>query len=656
MNRHLTSKLASASTYVTFGISVFAFSLLFQTALNTNPVNAQSATEFNAGKIIDDEVFYNKSSMNAQQIQDFLNRLLPNCDTWGTGTSEYGGGTRAQYAASRGWAGPPYVCLKNYHENPQTGETSYEKGGGAFSGGVSAAQIIHSAAQQYNINPQVLLVLLKKESAGPLTADSWPLKNQYRYAMGYGCPDSGPGYSANCDGQKSGFYKQVNYAAWQLKYYKDHPNDYRYRIGSNQIQYSPDPACGTKTVNIQNIATLSLYIYTPYTPNNGALANYPGTAPCGAYGNRNFFMFFREWFGSTNFKGVKDEKNAIWRLFNPKTGGHMLSADYNEVNTYIANGWSSDGVVSHSIDNGNLAIHRLYNSRTKYHTLATAPEAASLRSQGWIDDGVVFKASSSGKPVWRLSTGGHYFATSNPNEMITYRNSGWNIDGIIYYELSEHEAPTWRLYNKSTGFHILVSNADELTDYIKSGWSSDGVVLSGSTNDTTPVYRLWNGRSHFMTASESEKNDYVRAGWKNDGVVFYTNNVALVYRLYNPAAGAHKVTTSTGEIYDRLNQGWSNDGPVFKASTSSKLPIHELSNPTTKSFFYTSNAQEVTAYTQSGWVSNGVKFYAIANGLPVYRLYSPTSRTHILTQNEAERQTYVNAGWINDGSVFSSYN
>lgn len=88
-------------------------------------------------------------------------------------------------------------------------------------------------------------------------------------------------------------------AAWQLKYYKEHPNDYRYAIGPNQIQYAPDPACGTKSVYIENMATLSLYIYTPYTPNSGALANYPGTAHCGAYGNRNFFMFFKEWFGST---------------------------------------------------------------------------------------------------------------------------------------------------------------------------------------------------------------------------------------------------------------------------------------------------------------------------------------------------------------------
>ncbi len=655
MNKRLASNASSATVYALLGIGILVFTFLFQVTVTPARVQALSATEFNPGKIIDDEVFYNKNSMNTQQIQDFLNQLLPSCDTWGTGRSEYGGGTRAQYAASQGWSGPPYVCLKNYHENPQTNETSYERGGGAFAGGLSAAQIIYNAAQQYGINPQVLLVLLKKESAGPLTADSWPLKSQYRYSMGYGCPDSGPGYSANCDGQKSGFYKQVNYAAWQLKYYKDHPNDYRYRIGSNQIQYAPDPACGVKSVNIQNIATLSLYIYTPYVPNDAALRNYPGTAPCGAYGNRNFYMFFKEWFGSTNFNGVRDEKNAVWRLYNPKTGGHMLSADYTEVNTYLANNWKNDGVVSHSVENGTVPIHRLYNSQSKYHTIATAQEAASLRSRGWIDDGVIFKANSEGTPVWRISNQGRYFLTSNANEVATYRQHGWNIDGVLYYELSSYETQTWRLYNRVTGFHTFVSNVNELTDYMRSGWINDGVTISGSKEDTVPVYRLWNGRSHFVTANESEKDTYIRGGWKNDGVIFYTNNIQLTYRLYNPATNSHRVVVSMDEFHHNLKQGWKNDGVIFKVSSSSNLPIYELSNPVTNSFFYTANAQEVNAYTQNGWVSNGIKFRALNNGQPVYRLYSRTTNTHILIQNESEKQAYIQAGWLDDGVIFSSY-
>ena len=53
-------------------------------------------------------------------------------------------------------------------------------------------------------------------------------------------------------------------------------------------------------VTIQNLATASLYIYTPYQPNAASLAAYPGVGDaCSAYGNRNFFFLFQQYFGST---------------------------------------------------------------------------------------------------------------------------------------------------------------------------------------------------------------------------------------------------------------------------------------------------------------------------------------------------------------------
>ena len=304
MLKVLQSRSRKFKNSILIGVPVVAVIVFSALAVLRNLSNAVKATDFNPGRIIDDSIFYNKDAMNVQQIQSFLNKQIGSCDTWGTGPSgKNDGRTAAQFAAAQNsnyWHKPPYVCINNYHENPNTGETSFEKGGGSFEGGISAAQIIYDAAQKYGINPQVLLVLLKKESLN-LLDDNWPVKTQYKYAMGYACPDSGPGFSAACADSKAGFYKQMTLAAWQLKYYKDHHKDggYLLKLGWNNIQYSPNPACGTKRVNIENVATLSLYIYTPYVPNDSALANYPGTSHCGAYGNRNFFMFFNQLFGST---------------------------------------------------------------------------------------------------------------------------------------------------------------------------------------------------------------------------------------------------------------------------------------------------------------------------------------------------------------------
>ena len=290
-------------TIVGLGIGGFFIAgIVLAVALIVSPLGTKQTKAidaWNPGMIIDDATFYNADSFSSVgAIQDFINSKTPVCDTWGAQPSEYGGGTRAQYAASKGWPGPPYVCLQNYYENPTTHETSFEKGGAGFSGGISAAQIIWNVSHQYGINPQVLLVTLKKEQ-GSLYTDAWPLKSQYAYAMGYGCPDTGPNNSANCSSNYAGLYNQLTLAAAQFRRYTNYPTQYGYQAGrTNYIQYSPDASCGGSWVYIQNQATANLYNYTPYQPNDAALTAYPGTASCGAYGNRNFWRFFDEWFGA----------------------------------------------------------------------------------------------------------------------------------------------------------------------------------------------------------------------------------------------------------------------------------------------------------------------------------------------------------------------
>ena len=310
---------------------------------NTPGSNAAPITDFNAGNIIDDAVFYNKNAMNVSQIQAHLNKYMPACDMWGTGAVGSGRSingksvpantTRAEYARMKREAGdsryhePPYVCVQNYYENPETHRSLYDSKGKVEDGMISAAQIIYNAAQQYNVNPQVLLVLLKKESY--VWGDNWPLKWEYNTVMGYGCPDTAP-----CDEQYYGFYNQVMKAAWQLNYYREHIYSYNYRpYATNQVLYSPTASCGRKSVYLENIATTSLYIYTPYTPNDAALKAYPGEATCGSYGNRNFYMYFKEWFGDThNFGATKVTlQNGKYYLYDNAT---VFVATRNSDNTY----------------------------------------------------------------------------------------------------------------------------------------------------------------------------------------------------------------------------------------------------------------------------------------------------------------------------------
>lgn len=227
--------------------------------------------------------------MSPQQIQTFLNSKVAACDSWGAKTSEYGGGTRRQWAEARGHQ-LPFVCLKDYTE-----------------GGKTSAQIIYDAAQEFSINPQVLIVLLQKEQG--LVTDEWPTTTQYRSATGYGCPDTAP-----CDSQYYGLTNQLRWAARMFRAIMNaSPTWYTpYVLGNNFIRYSPDASCGGSTVIIQNRATQALYNYTPYQPNQAALNAGWGTAYCGAYGNRNFYLYFTSWFGSTqdNLPLVSSEVTA----------------------------------------------------------------------------------------------------------------------------------------------------------------------------------------------------------------------------------------------------------------------------------------------------------------------------------------------------------
>ncbi|MDO4684606.1 MAG: hypothetical protein Q4B06_02775 [Candidatus Saccharibacteria bacterium] len=275
---------------------------------------AADARQFNPGRIIDDAIFTNANSMSVQEIQNFLNSKIGTCDTWGEKRSELGGGTRRQWLESRRNY-PPYRCLTDYMENPVTGENNYSKGTPA--GAISAAQIIYNYSRQFNINPQVIIATLQKENG--LVTDQWPMFRQFTEAMGFGCPDNVAPGAPVCDPAYKSFASQVYQAARHFRGYMDNkPGWYvSFNTGWNTIQWSPNASCGSSSVYIENRATVALYTYTPYRPNQAALNAQYGTGDgCSAYGNRNFFLYFSDWFGSSHGTAVMSSSLKISNDYN----------------------------------------------------------------------------------------------------------------------------------------------------------------------------------------------------------------------------------------------------------------------------------------------------------------------------------------------------
>ena len=242
--------------------------------------DAASLDKFDPGNIITDYMMSKVDTMSVADIDSFLH-AKGNCNN--TNTYLANNYPHLSYHIENGH----FVCLADERFGNGT----------EIGSGQTAAEVIYEVAHEYNINPQVLIVLLQKEQG--LITDSWPNNIQYRSATGFGCPDT-----AACDSKYYGFKNQLKNAAALFRTVLD-GGWTNYPVGENYIYYNPDRNCGGSTVNIKNRATSSLYRYTPYQPNAGALAAGYGTTTCGAYGNRNFYLYFMDWFGDPT-------KNNSW--------------------------------------------------------------------------------------------------------------------------------------------------------------------------------------------------------------------------------------------------------------------------------------------------------------------------------------------------------
>ncbi len=178
-----------------------------------------------------------------------------------------------------------------------------------------AADIIWRTAQNHDINPRFLLVLLQKEQS--LITDLDPSQKQYDWATGYGvCDDC----SMNDAGlaRWQGFGKQVNSAAMQFT------EGYMLDIAENGVtagKYGPNlPVTIDGTVvTPENAATAAMYAYTPHL-----------------HGNSNFVAIWDSWFGKEYPTGTLLQaagQDGVYRIEHgyrrPITSKAALTSRYN---------------------------------------------------------------------------------------------------------------------------------------------------------------------------------------------------------------------------------------------------------------------------------------------------------------------------------------
>jgi hypothetical protein len=362
-------RLKRALTILIVGFFVAGSGILASEVTNS-PVAAEAAdlSQFDAGSIISDAKFFDGFALSTSEVQTFLNGKVASC-TINNGQASHAAG--APYYSSSGaqYSTVASTCLKDYTQttpnmvgqpglcSPYTGRSSE-----------SAASIIANIGEACNVSQKVLLVLLEKEQS--LVRDTWPLVKQYDSATGFACYDNGQ----PCVGGYAGFFYQVWAAALQFQRYGTGSFTW-YPVGqvSNILYQANNAGCGTRSTYIANRATAALYYYTPYTPNAAALAAGYGLGDaCSAYGNRNFFQLYVDWFGSTQ---GNPEPKALRSTSAPtlsRTGAVLPG----EILTSTVSGWDAGVAFAYQWLRDGAAISGATNAS---YTTVAADNGAALR-------------------------------------------------------------------------------------------------------------------------------------------------------------------------------------------------------------------------------------------------------------------------------------
>ena len=362
---------------------------------------------FDPGNIMSDFVMGNKNTMTESQINDFLHSKNP-CNHAYDDEVKYYERQGYQYSVKDGRV----LCMADDTFN-----------------GESAAHIIWQAAQDYDINPQVLIVLLEKEQS--LVTDTWPNNRQYAKATGFACPDTG-----GCDSKAAGFKNQIRKAAALFREVLDGGWSNYPAYTTQFIQYNPNTNCGGANVYIQNRATSALYRYTPYQPNAAALAAGTGVGDsCSSHGNRNFYNLFTEWFGDTRSYNVH---GGILNGYNEAGGYQALGLPTMNEDCSLKDGWCyqifEGGTIYWSEKTGSHNIHG--GIRDRWASLGyewgwlgfpTSNEIGGLKDSG------VYQTFENGAIYYTDATGAHTNGGAIRDE---YAEHGYE-NGILGYPVGD---------------------------------------------------------------------------------------------------------------------------------------------------------------------------------------------------------------------------
>jgi hypothetical protein len=568
MKRRLARLLAAALT-VLFGV------VGLSAVQSQSGASAADASRFDPGLIISDSVFFDFGSMSEAAIQNFLESKVPNC---------------------KAVTGQP-KCLRDYVTNiPDTVGTAGHCASITGQQNVKASTVIYQVARACGINPRVLIVLLQKEQG--LVQATNPSIYMYNAATGYGCPDSDP---AICGKVFAGLFNQLYKAAGQFRWYGNPASPFsRLKVGkTSNILYNPNSSCGSTPVLIKSQATADLYYYTPYTPNAAALKNLYGSGDsCSAYGNRNFWRFYSDWFGSPLGGGF---------LLKSATSGVYLIVDNNK---YLVTDPDLIKALSPLGPLGTISQDYLDSFTTAPNTLNRLVKAATNQYY-FVDAGQKYPLSSCNQATaLGLDCGTAVQLTANqlsslPSGAAITQHVG-AIDGTEYYINNGQKRQILDAYSaNAAGINLEPLSPLQITAFSYLPWGTPiAIDKSMFLNATTGNYDVYVGGFSY----EIDKALYADvnfAKWftmsKNsmttDGLSKVNSNITIK-PFVQDAEGNTWMLTSDGRQKVVSTTDVVDDAPVVSDELLSVIPV--VSTPLTLPAFVQDGGDKHIYYFDAG--------------------------------------------------------
>ena len=131
----------------------------------------------------------------------------------------------------------------------------------------------------------------------------------------------------------------------------------------------------------------------------------------------------------------------MYRLYNPWSGEHLFTMNWDEVTNLVSPGWKNEGIAWYSPSFSHQPVYKLYNPYSGDHFYTgDKKEYDYLGSIGWSQEGEAFNsADSTGKPIYRLFnrllTQGTHLFTTDASKYSYLGSIGWNREGVAFYSL-----------------------------------------------------------------------------------------------------------------------------------------------------------------------------------------------------------------------------